>query len=708
MSKTLPANVVLEKHRRATPFAWLALLDLELTNGNDYHLVRNREDVTFVSDNYDAASCVAHYKLNDNLATTAVLDAVGTSDGTLVGGDNTDDLNITGIVSDAFQLDGAADYVDCGDPFQSTLRGSYSIAFWMKPDDGQPGATEVMIGVADTTAPTSLIIVQLLSTGVIRFGYTAEGNFGNNADTATAIFADGTASTWTHVVVVADSTIAGVGGKKIYVDGVETTLDGANDGDTTGVTFSQWTSAQNLYVGSYNNNGADAFHFDGGLDNVKIFSKALTQDDIDALYNAKSDYAAAGCVAHYKLDDYAADTAVLDSSGNSNDGTLTGGANTEDNNIVGQVRDAQQFDGAADYVDTGNAFQSTFTGSHSVSLWVKPDDGQPGADEYIFGEQSTNPPNATDDICLLRIRVTGKVMFTYQADGNSGQAETDAVIFSDGAASVWTHIVGVADSTIGGVGGLKIYINDVEQTLGAGEDGDTTGVVFADHTAREPFIGARNLRGTGATGHFDGGIDNVEIFQRALTPADITFLYNSGNGTELMPNAYGAGTELVPVLYTAYGFQIEPFTQDTKGQITSLKIRVTNAGRLLTSDIEALDGGAGSIVRLIIANSGIITEDYSELTLEFEVLSTVESAQWIEFTLGVPSPLRERFPLMKYLALHCDHVYTGGVADSQYVECGYAGALTTCKRTLADCEAHSNEVRFGGKPGLASGGMRIA
>ena len=81
-----------------------------------------------------------------------------------------------------------------------------------------------------------------------------------------------------------DSTLEGAGGKKIYLDGVLQTLDGANNGNTTGVTSSAFTSAQNLYVGGYNNNGVAGFFFAGLLDDAMLFNVAKTAAEVRSIY----------------------------------------------------------------------------------------------------------------------------------------------------------------------------------------------------------------------------------------------------------------------------------------------------------------------------------------------------------------------------------------------------------------------------------------
>lgn len=153
-------------------------------------------------------------------------------------------------------------------------------------------------------------------------------------------------------------------------------------------------------------------------------------------------------------------------------------------------------------------------------------------------------------------------------------------------------------------------------------------------------------------------------------------------------------------VYTAFPFKLEPPKETSQGDIPKLKLMVSNITRVIQTNMEELNGGIGSIVTLYIVNYDLLDEDYSELTMDFEVLASACDAQWITFELGAPNPLRRRFPTDRYIANHCNFQYKSA-------ECGYGGNLTTCKRTLTDCRAHGNSVRFGGFPGLAPGSTRF-
>jgi phage-related protein len=168
--------------------------------------------------------------------------------------------------------------------------------------------------------------------------------------------------------------------------------------------------------------------------------------------------------------------------------------------------------------------------------------------------------------------------------------------------------------------------------------------------------------------------------------------------------------------FTAFPVQIELPKETNSGEIPSISLQVSNVTRVLQGHLETLNGGLGATVELIIVNTAHLTENYAELTMEFEVLQATCTAQWVTLKCGASNPLRRRFPADKYFAGHCNWQFNSAavVASGSNVgaECAYAGPYTgdlaTCKRTLADCEAHSNAPRFGGFPGLESGGLRFA
>lgn len=228
-------------------------------------------------------------------------------------------------------------------------------------------------------------------------------------------------------------------------------------------------------------------------------------------------------ITHYKLNDNAPNTTVEDSQGFSN-GTCSVNTNTID--ATGKINGALDY-GGSQYVDSNDTFTSVFNGSLSISLWAKLDDGQPVDDMYLFSSGEV----LSSDVVRGFIAPNGDVSFSYGSDGNSTRANTNNPVFSNGP-TAWTFITLVADSIIGGVGGLKIYINASNIPLHDTLDGDTSGIIFGDYSsALNLLLAAKNVGGV-AESFADGLLDDFRIYNHALTPNEISLIYNSGNGTE--------------------------------------------------------------------------------------------------------------------------------------------------------------------------------
>lgn len=179
-----------------------------------------------------------------------------------------------------------------------------------------------------------------------------------------------------------------------------------------------------------------------------------------------------------------------------------------------------------------------------------------------------------------------------------------------------------------------------------------------------------------------------------ITLPDDTEFHLVRNNEDLVRGGTGG------ILYTAMNFSLEMMTESSKGDIPTLTLHVTNVTRLLESKLEEFDGGIGSMVKITIVNSDLLDEDYTELEMEYEVLSCITTNSRVSFGLGSPSLLRQQFPSRKFTALHCAFIFQG-------VECGYEGTQATCEKTLAACRDYGNTTRFGGFPGMRSGTVRI-
>jgi len=228
-----------------------------------------------------------------------------------------------------------------------------------------------------------------------------------------------------------------------------------------------------------------------------------------------------GAMTFYVDDFSVVEISTADLTPNENNGTIYGPTYTTDRN--GQSNKAMDFNGSGDYInidgvlaEIANDTQGTF------SLWVKPDDGHPPSDpDTIFSLGQAAGSNFVE----IRQDDTGTVdVLFYDSAVYDWFIVTDAAVFPDGATS-WTHLVLVQD----GVSPV-LYVNGVipAQTF-TGDSLDKTEWMSAIPEVNAGRIGCYNYTGSGNQHFFNGSLQDIRIYDRALTQTEITELYESYN-----------------------------------------------------------------------------------------------------------------------------------------------------------------------------------
>ena len=193
---------------------------------------------------------------------------------------------------------------------------------------------------------------------------------------------------------------------------------------------------------------------------------------------------------------------VTDSAGNNN-GTLVGNPTRSG----GQVGNGLTLNGINDYVEVPNSAALNFgTGDFSISTWVKTTDNS-GVDVILDKRTEASGPTR------------GYVLYTYNgrlslqlADGSITNYETGPVI-ADGQ---W-HQVTVTIDRDNPTGGVW-YIDGVQ--FGTFNPTGRQGNLTNPQPLR---IGRRSDSGNG--GFFTGSLDEVQLFSRSLTVAEVLALY---------------------------------------------------------------------------------------------------------------------------------------------------------------------------------------
>ena len=233
---------------------------------------------------YLLENLVAHYKMNDTAASTVVIDSQGTSNGTSQR--NTSLMTTAGIVNTALDFDGTNDWVNCNTNFLTILKADFTVCLWLKPDDGNIDINSEDIFGSYTANPLSSMFTIYHSDNDIYINYkTADvGLFpGPLYMSSTDAFTDG-AQDW-HFVVIAIYQNGAVVSGKLWIN--DTLVEGSSEA----MVMTGFTDSGNLLIGQANMDllgPAAGFEFAGPIDNVMVFDKALSDDEVAFIYNSGS------------------------------------------------------------------------------------------------------------------------------------------------------------------------------------------------------------------------------------------------------------------------------------------------------------------------------------------------------------------------------------------------------------------------------------
>jgi hypothetical protein len=194
-----------------------------------------------------------------------------------------------------------------------------------------------------------------------------------------------------------------------------------------------------------------------------------------------------------------------DISGNGNNGTLTNGTTFG----TGEVAEAFNFDGVNDIVTADGSGRLNITGDQmTTDAWIYPRTNTSGA--FYFGK------SALSDHPYVMYNNSGKIFVIIStATGDNQEFDTGYIP----VVNTWTHVAMVYDGRVGG-DGLKVLVNGVQVFITATPAGNM-------RSSTIPF-GIGN-RATDPGVSFNGLIDEVEVFDAALTQSQIAAIYNAGS-----------------------------------------------------------------------------------------------------------------------------------------------------------------------------------
>ncbi|MDQ3014705.1 MAG: LamG domain-containing protein [bacterium] len=444
---------------------------------------------------------VGHWSLNDASGATTTDFSGNRNTGVMTNMDPTTDW-VNGKFGKALDFDGTNDYVNI--PSNLGLSAyPITLSAWVKSTNSNSGLSNTAVALADTGSDNRMFAIGF---GTTTKAFIRVGNLAIHAFDGTRDVVDGQ---WHHLVGVFNSATD----IRLYVDGA---LDKTVTTEGYGIGFN------NLNIGRIGRISPFAY-MNGRVDDVRVYNRSLSVEEIKALYGSKetivnasqTNKSTSGLVGMWSFDgkDMLGTTTAYDRSGQGNNGTLTSGPTL----AQGKVGQAINFTtNTSDYISVPDNDSLDFGASQnfSVSAWVKTTQGVtvsrwPG----ILGKDDNTSDGVREayELLLHSSNIDARWSFALIA-GGVGYSAYGQNNIADGQ---WHHLVGIREGS-----NIHVYEDGVFIRTEAG----TTASLA---NARVLTIGTYTT-GIASTGDFVGQVDEVRIYNRALSTAEVKQLYLMG------------------------------------------------------------------------------------------------------------------------------------------------------------------------------------
>lgn len=430
--------------------------------------------------------------------TDKVYDRSGSNNnGYLVGGATSTAI---GKLGQALSLDGASRSVLLPAASFPALGNTFTFSAWIKVPD-----TAASYGILGQNIANSFGI-RVQSGGSIAVYYPGVSIAVTNPGAITP-------GSW-HLVVYSRSG-PGSGQNAIYIDGVLQSLA---------------TNAGNNFIDNANTKwigqrGNSTEFFKGSIDDVRLYNRALSAAEVKQLYNeggSKLNDSSVnlqsgtslnqGLIGLWTFDGTDVSDKVYDRSGSGNNGYLVGNNNaTSSRKTIGKLGQGFRFGGAnTGGIDIG-ASSALTPNRVTVSAWINAKQPQTWGYNYIYSNTRDNCATGLNGISLGV--VVGGVLRSQFCNNGSIYNVTSSVPI---ATSTWTHVAFTYDGAR-----MTQYIN------GTPNGTRTLTVDPGTPASFDTYIGSMGFNG-GTTYTFNGSLDDIRVYNRALSDAEVKQLYNIG------------------------------------------------------------------------------------------------------------------------------------------------------------------------------------
>ncbi|MCX7834832.1 MAG: choice-of-anchor D domain-containing protein [bacterium] len=372
------------------------------------------------------------------------------------------------ISNDRYAFSNRCYYFDSVDKMYATVGSSFSvsnltIAFWIQPTG--PGVSNPRIVKVGTPGGAgNYYEVSLIGTGSPRsLTFNAIGS---------SSFQLTTGGPWQHVAITYDGSYV-----RYYLNG------SLSNSVAYSGTLGSFSSAK-LTIG-YNDNNND--YFNGFLDEIRIYNRALTASEIYQCYSPTN-----GLLAYYSMNN------TSDSTGNNNDLTPSNVSLTTDR--FGNANSSYSFSSNSSMY--ANVASGYVTSTVTLSAWI----AVSGAGDNNPRIVGVGPLNNSAQNYSLILEGTGFARrLQFYNNGN-----TVSSVFYIPTNSQWYHVAATYNGS-----SVRFYLNGVF----------TNAVSYSGSLGS--FTSARLQIGYSDNGldHFVGKLDEIRIYNRVLSDAEIYQLY---------------------------------------------------------------------------------------------------------------------------------------------------------------------------------------
>jgi len=409
-------------------------------------------------------------------------------------------------------------------------------------------------------------------------------------------------------------------------------------------------------------------------------------------------------VAWWKFDDGSPNATAADFSGNGNTGTLTN-MNPATDWVTGQIGQALDFDGNNDYVNAGAPATLNNLPALSISAWIKPDSlANPG--NVIATKAHGEHPEDAGWVFYLENESGNKKTLQFEADFNSYAPFSSFgdlwAVAEDNVIKVgeWNHVVVTWDgSNI--AANAKFYVNGVLVGKSTHDNKDINGIGSrGDDSSRHLIIGddpqPYNVK------PFDGLMDDVRIYNRVLSAAEIGNLSSQGLGGETCQSrGFGEGTlSCEPATCSFNESQCLSSGADLIGRTLGINGDLV-PGQAITFSINALNqsnnnASGPSTLRICIDNANCATSAAGSLG-EFLIPALGENENSTLFTSNTWS-----MDTGAHTYYACADVYGTNAETNEANNCGsQTFAATECSDENDNSDPEDTLADLGSDPGCA-------